>query len=184
MNKETFDKLRIEQSIKSKNGIDFLLAASLIWLIVAIIWTLGYNAYSKSVLTFMATGLMMPMALVFARILKTSWKNENNPLHSLGLWLNLAQLFYFPLLVFALVRYPDYFAMVFGIITGAHFFPYSWFYKTIYYALFAGIISIGVMFLGLFLSYEKTFYIPLFISASLIILAILLVSDYKKKSAI
>ena len=71
-----------------------------------------------------------------------------------GLWLNFAQLFYFPFLVFILLAYPEYFIMTYAIITGAHFFPYAWYYKSAPYAIMAGIISVGAMVLGLFLSPE------------------------------
>jgi len=76
---------------------------------------------------------------------------------------------------------PDYFAMVYVIITGAHFFPYAWFYKTNLYAIFAGIITVGALTLGLMLPLEKHFFIPLFMSVILMILSILLHFDSKKK---
>jgi len=36
--KENFDALRMELSIKSKNGIDFIVSASRVWLAIAYIW--------------------------------------------------------------------------------------------------------------------------------------------------
>jgi CHASE2 domain-containing sensor protein len=79
---------------------------------------------------------------------------------------------------------PDYFAMVYVIITGAHFFPYAWFYKTNLYAIFAGIISFGALILGLILPVEKTYLVPVFMSASLVVLTILLYVDSKKKQSL
>jgi hypothetical protein len=73
--------------------------------------------------------------------------------------------------------------MVYVIITGGHFFPYAWFYKTNLYAAFAGIISIGAMALGLILPIEKMYFIPVFMSVSLIILTILLFFDSTKKKS-
>jgi hypothetical protein len=58
--------------------------------------------------------------------------------------------------------------MVYAIITGGHFFPFAWFYKTNLYAVFAGIISIGAMTLGLILPVEKMYFIPILMSVSLI----------------
>jgi hypothetical protein len=71
--------------------------------------------------------------------------------------------------------------MVYVIITGGHFFPYAWFYKTKLYAVFAGIISIGAMTLGLILPITEIYIIPMFMSVSLIVLTILLFFDSKKK---
>jgi len=124
---------------------------------------------------------MLPLALLLSKVLKTVWTNKGNPLQPLGLWLNFAQLLYFPFLILTLIKMPDYFAMVYVIITGAHFFPYAWFYKTNLYAIFAGIISFGALILGLILPVEKTYLVPVFMSASLVILTILLYLDSKKK---
>jgi multidrug transporter EmrE-like cation transporter len=74
--------------------------------------------------------------------------------------------------------------MVYAIITGGHFFLYAWFYKTNLYAVFAGIASIGAMTLGLILSFEKMYFIPILMSVSLIILTILLFLDSKKKESL
>ncbi len=70
------------------------------------------------------------------------------------------------------------------IITGAHLFPYSWFYKTNLFVIFAGVIAIGALILGLNIPTEKMYLIPIFVSISLIILTILLYIDSKKKQIV
>jgi hypothetical protein len=180
---ENFDSLRNELSVKAKNGIDFILAASIIWLSIAFIWTLNFSSYNKSVLTFIVGGFMLPLAFLFSKILKTSWKIKDNPLEPLGLWLNFAQLFYFPFLVFVLIKMPDYFIMVYAVITGGHFFPYSWYYKTPWFAILAGLIVVGALFLGLVLPVDKMFLLPLSMSLSLVVLTILLWIDARKKGS-
>jgi hypothetical protein len=181
MTNESLDKLRVKLSIKSKNGIDFTLSAGIIWIIIGWIWTLHFKAYDKSVFTFIIGAVMFPLAIFFSKLFKTSWTDKENPLQPLGLWMNFAQLFYFPFLVFSLIKFPDYFVMVYAIITGGHFFLFAWYYKTYLYAVFAGIISLGAMTLGLALAFEKMYFIPIFMSASLIVLTILLYFDSKKK---
>ena len=181
--KENFDSLRIELSVQAKNGIDFILAASIIWMTIAFLWTLNFSSYDKSVLTFIVGGFMLPLAFLFSKILKTSWKIKDNPLEPLGLWLNFAQLFYFPFLVFILLKMPDYFIMVYAIITGGHFFPYSWYYKNRWFAIFAGLIVVGALYLGLILPVEKMFLLPLSMSLSLAVLTILLWIDARKKAS-
>lgn len=180
MDQTTFDKLRLELSVQAKNGIDFIISASIIWWIVAYIWSLPYSSYNKSIFTFITGSATIPLAWVFSKIFKTNWKVGNNPLEPLGLWLNFAQLFYFPFLVFVLLKYPDYFVMAFAIITGAHFFPYAWYYKTAAYAVMAGIISVGAMLLGFVMPAEKMYVIPVFMASCLVLLAFLLFWSYKK----
>jgi hypothetical protein len=184
MNNDSLDKLRIDLSFKSKNGLDFTLSACVVWLLITFIWTLDKKAYDKSVLTFIAGALMFPLTLVFSKIFKTVWTNKENPLQPLGLWLNFSQLFYFPFLIFILVRMPDYFVMTYSIITGAHFFPYAWFYKTSYYAVFAAIISVGAMLSGLLLNTGMMYLIPLFMSVLLLLLTVFLYIDYSRKRTI
>lgn len=183
MDPVTLDKLRLDLSKRVKNGLAFIVAASLIWLAIAYIWTLPRTSYGKSILTFYAGALMLPLAFGFSKLFKAAWTVTDNPLQPLGLWLNFAQLFYFPILIFALSRFADYFVMVYVIITAAHFFPYSWLYKTPVYAIMAGFITVGAMLLGLRAAPEQLFLIPLFLSVSLLILAGLLYADYRKKLA-
>ena len=178
---EKLDKLRNELSVKSKNGINFTLAASIVWLLIAYVWTLNFEPYNKSVFVFIVGALLLPLAFLFSKLFKTNWKIEGNPLQPLGLWLNFAQLFYFPFLVLTMIKMPDYFILVYAIITGAHFFPYAWFYKTNWYAVFAGIIAVGVLLLGLFLPNDKMFLVAIFTSILLFILTIGLYWDNTKK---
>ena len=124
---------------------------------------------------------MIPLALLLSKVLKTNWKVKNNPLQPLGLWLNFAQLFYFPFLIFILLKHPDYFVMGYAIITGAHFLPYAWFYNEKAYAVASGIISIGALLISLNISVEKMYYIPIFMGITLFMLAIWLYISYKRK---
>ena len=175
------DNLRKQLSIEAKNGIDFTIAAAIIWAVISFVWQLEYSSYDKSVFVFIAGGPMFPLAFLFSKILKTKWKIPSNPLQTLGLWFNFAQLFYFPMLIFTLIKMPDYFIMVYAIITGAHFFPYAWFYKTKWYAVFAGIISAGNLFIGLSVQQEQVYYIGVFTSISLAILSVGLYFDCRLK---
>jgi hypothetical protein len=180
---ESLDNLRINLSIKSKNGIDFTLSSGIVWLIIAYVWTLNFKAYDKSVFTFIIGALMLPLSFLFSKLFRTVWTNKDNPLQPLGLWLNFSQLFYFPFLIFTLVKMPDYFVMVYVIVTGGHFFLFAWFYKTNLYAVFAGIITLGAMLLGLLLPTAKMFVIPLSMSITLFLLTLLLFLDSNKKGS-
>ncbi|MBS1543972.1 MAG: hypothetical protein JST14_10090 [Bacteroidetes bacterium] len=184
MEQKTIDQLRTELSLKAKNGIDFISAATMIWSVITFVWTLPVTSYNRSVLTFVVGGLMLPLALLFSKIFRTTWKLPANPLQPLGLWLNFAQLLYFPFLVFVLLRMPDYFIMTFAIITGAHFFPYGWFYNSKAYAVMAFFISVGSLTLGLILSPDLMYWIPAFMVVALIILGSLLWIDYSSRNRI
>lgn len=183
MTKTDLNQLKLELSLKAKNGLDFILAATLIWAIIAYVWTLPFSSYDKSVLTFIVGGLMLPLAFALSKILKTQWKLKDNPLQPLGLWLNFAQLFYFPFFVFILIYDPDYFIMGYVIITGAHFFPYAWFYNEKSFAVMAGIISFGALIIALWASPEQMYWTGVFIVICLAVLALWIYTSYKQKKA-
>ena len=181
MNKEQLNDLRLELAVEAKNGVDFMLAAGTIWLIIALIWTLPYSTTDRSVLTFIAGGLMLPLAWGLSKVLRTNWTVKHNPLQPLGLWLNLAQLFYFPILLFIFSRYPDHFVMTYVIITGAHLFPYAWFYREWAYGVMAGLSTVTAMWMGLSFEPSQIHFIPLFMSAALFILALWLYRSFLLK---
>src|SRR5690554_4072393 len=175
------NKLRNQLSVESKNGIDFTFAATIIWAAIAVIWTLNVDPYNKSILVFISGGLLLPLAFMLSKILKTNWKILGNPLQPLGLWLNFAQLFYFPFLILILIRLPDYFITTYSIITGAHLFPYAWFYRTKWYAIFAGVISLGSILFALNIKVENQYFIGIWTSICLFVLTLGLLSNFHKK---
>src|SRR5262245_14412858 len=101
---KTVDYYRLELSVKAKNGVNFIAAATLVWATIAWVWTLPYSTNSKGILTFMAGPLLLPLAWVFSKFMKTAWKVDNNPIEPLGLLLNFAQMFYFPILIFVYMK--------------------------------------------------------------------------------
>jgi hypothetical protein len=183
MDNATFDRLRLELSVNAKNGVDFIVSATIVWLLLGYIWTLPYTAYDRSVLTFIAGSITIPLAFGLSKVFKTKWKSPGNPLEPLGLWLNFAQLFYFPFLVFILMSDPQFFIMTYAIITGAHFFPYAWYYKSMPFAIMAGVISVGALLLGLTLPAEQMYVLPFAMAGALAVLAGLLMASWKRNMA-
>ena len=78
-----------------------------------------------------------------------------------------SRIYYFPFLILCLIKFPEYFILAYAVITGAHFFPYTWFYKEKAYGFFAGIISLGALIIGLMVSPNQIYYIPIFTSICL-----------------
>ena len=184
MKVNNINELRNQLSVRSKNGLPFLLAATFIWLIILIIFSTPLDIIRKNLFTFYTTGLMFPMSIFISKIIKADWNTNDNPLGKLGLYLNLAQLMYFPILFWAFSKNPEYMIIFFSVITGAHFFPYGWFYNTKAYFIIAPIISITVMLLGWKIIRINLWQIPLVMIFLLIILSSWLYLDYKKKTTI
>ena len=174
MDYQELQLLKLELGIKAKKDSDFIISASIVWFIIAYIWSTQLEVQDKGVVTFIVGILMLPMALIFSKLLRTNWKILNNPLQPLGLWLYFSQLFYFPFLVFVLLKHPEYFVMTYAVITGAHLFPYAWFYDDNKYAIIAGIISSSSLIIGLNVPFAFMFCIPLFTAATLLSMFFLL----------
>jgi len=174
------DEIRNNLSVKAKNGIGFLLSAVVIWLIIGLIFMQALEIETKNLYMLFATGLMFPLSVGISTMIKADWQLKNNPLGQLGLYLNLAQLIYFPILFFAMMVQAELAVAIFAMITGAHFFPYGWFYKAKAYYILAPIISVTMMFLALF-SQGKLWILPLTMAGFLLLLIVLLIFDYKNK---
>ena len=180
MDQPGLQNLKHELAIKAKGGVDFIVAAAIVWLLITYIWTLDTSTYNKSILTFIVGAIHLPLAFVFSKIFKTTWKIKENPLQPLGLLLNFAQLFYFPFLILILIKSPDYFVITYAIITGAHFFPYAWYYDLKPYAIMAGVISGGALILGLKVEILHMYYVPFAMSLALLLLALLINISLRK----
>lgn len=179
------DNLKKEIQLKAKLGIDFILAAGIVWVIIFLLWKYTKNtSYDKSVFTFMLSAVLLPLALGLSKIFKTEWKIKNNPLQPLGLWLNFAQLIYFPFLVFMLIKHPDFFIMAYAIVTGAHLFPYAWFYDEFGYAIAAVTISVGSLLIAIFQEIDSMLLIPAYTAVILFLLAVKIFFKIRKNNTI
>ena len=176
------NQIRNELSVRGKNGIGFLLSAIVIWSIITIIFMQPIETHSKNIYMLFSTGLMFPLSVAISTLIKADWKLKNNPLGNLGLYLNLAQLIYFPILFWGMIKSPNDAILFFSIITGAHFFPYGWFYHAKPFYVMAPLISVVIMFLGLYLNGENVWLVPFSMVILLILLILWLFFDYKSKS--
>lgn len=174
--------MRNELAIRGKNGLGFLLSGMVIWLIITVVFTLDIGVYEKSIGMLFATGLMFPLSIGMSRLIKSDWKMEGNPLGSLGLYLNLAQLMYFPIVFWAIAKSPEEAVIFFAIITSAHFFPYGWLYQAKPYFILSPVISVAMIVIGWSLAVDQLLWVPLAMVISLFILVVFLYFDYKGKS--
>jgi hypothetical protein len=76
---------------------------------------------------------------------------------------------------------PQYFLTTYVIITGAHFFLYSWYYDTKWFAIKAGVMSVGALMMTQQLASGQMYWVGLFMSGSMAVLALGLYWDYRQK---
>lgn len=175
------DELHRQLSIRGKNGIPFICSACTLWILFTIIYALPMKIELKNIWLLICTGGMFPLSILYSMWMKSDWKMEGHPLSKLGLIFNLAQFVYFPLVFWALLRQPEEMIMFFAIITGAHFFPYSWYYQTKAYSVIAILSAVIIFIVGLIIKPVQMWFIPFIMVILLIILIGWLASDYKTK---
>ena len=175
------DELKNELAIRCKNGLPFLLSATVIWSIVLVIFLLPYEIEGKNILTLYSTSIMFPLSILCSKIIRADWRANDNPLGILGLYINLAQLMYFPILAYMFYKNPNEMIVFLAVITGAHLFPYGWFYNAKAYTIMAPVISILISLIGWNISVAGLWLIPLSMILLLIILNIWLYINYKIK---
>lgn len=182
MTEQELKEIKNDLSVRGKNGIGFLIAAIVIWSIITVIFLMPLEIQQKNLYMLFSTGIMFPLSLLFSKIIKAEWKFEGSPLASLGLYLNFAQIIYFPIVFWAIAHSPEQALMFFSIIVGAHFFPYAWFYNARAYLFMSIIISVGIMVVGWSMPTDSLWYIPLIMILLIVVLILLLYRNYKTKS--
>jgi len=182
MEQDKFNKLKREYQAANKNGIDFIISGSIIWFGFAIIWYLDLQAFQKSIFSFIWGAALTPLAFGISKLLKTNWKVKENPLQPLGSWLHFAQMIYFPILLFLLLRSPQYFIVAYAVMIAANLFPYAWFYDEIAYCVCSILISVGAVTIALIVHSDKFYYIPLYTFLVFIIFAIRVYRNNNKVS--
>ncbi|MBT1247317.1 MULTISPECIES: hypothetical protein [unclassified Thermosipho (in: thermotogales)] len=172
-----------ELSVKCKNGIAFLLSASVVWGVMLVILLSPFSLETKNSLILWSTALLFPLAMFFSKIFKAQWKIDDNPLSILGFYLNIAQLIYYPIVIWAMIKSPEEMIIFLAMITSAHFFPYGWYYGTKIFMVMSVFMSVSILLVSLKLTLDTLWVVPALMIAFLIVLVILLYKDYKKKEA-
>lgn len=172
--------VRNELSIRGKNGLPFLMSAVVVWLIILGIFLLPLGIKEQNIYLFFSTGIMFPLAILISKLIKADWQFPDQALGELGLYFNLSQFLYFPIIFWAFAKSREEMVMIFAIITGAHLFPYGWLYRAKPFYFAAPIIALIIMFIGL-QEQIGLWVIPMAMSVLLTILNIFLYIDFKHK---
>lgn len=173
----SLQKLREDNIRKQKRGLHFIVASVFIWAVVLIIHISSLPIMSKNLFTFCCSAPLVPLAFLLSKILKIDFQNKENPLSGLGLLISLNQMLYILIAMWVYAAMPEKMLMVYAMIFGAHLLPYGWLYQSKTYYVFAIVIPLIVLFLGI---YSSTFSIAIFMLIAEIIFCILLIIENKK----
>ncbi len=146
--KELFVQMQ-ERIIKSqKRGIHFIVASVILWTGISVIRMLDLPVMMQNMLTFCMSTPLMPIAYLASKLLKIPFQDKENPLSGLGIVFAVAQLPYLLIVMWIYRAAPNYMVMVYAMVTGAHFLPYGWYYRSKVYYTFAVMIPIVSLVIG------------------------------------
>jgi hypothetical protein len=141
-------EMRLDCAVKQKKGLHFILASVIIWSAVFVIHLTSLPILTKNLLTFCSTAPLMPLAYMISKSIKVDFMNKGNPLTNLGVLFSLNQIIYLLIAMWVYPTVPEKLVMVLAMIFGAHLLPYSWLYQSKSYMVFAIIIPVIVLIIG------------------------------------
>lgn len=144
--------LKIEFAVKQKKGLPFIMASAVLWFIMLIAFLTNLNLATKNIIATCCSALLMPVGMLFGKILKVDMFCKDNPFSGLSVVAALNQLMYLPIVLWTMYAVPDKMIMVYAIVVGAHFLPYYWIYFSPTYFYASIIISIVSLIFGIYFS--------------------------------
>lgn len=144
--------LKIEFAVKQKKGLPFIMASAVLWSIMLIAFLTNLNLATKNIIAMCCSALLMPVGMLFGKILKVDMFCKDNPFSSLSVVAALNQLMYLPIVLWIMYAVPDKMIMIYAIVVGAHFLPYYWIYFSPTYFYASIIIPIVSLIFGIYFS--------------------------------
>ena len=149
-NTKALNRLKIEFAYKQKKGLPFIMASAVLWAIMLIAFLTNLDLGTKNIIAMCCSALLMPVGMLFGKIIKVNIFSKENPLSGLSIVAALNQLLYLPIVLWAMYAVPDKMIMVYAIVVGGHFLPYYWIYFSPTYFYASIIIPITSLILGLY----------------------------------
>jgi hypothetical protein len=174
------EELRMNCAIKQKKGLHFILASIIIWCAVLIIHLTSLPILTKNLFTFCSTAPLVLIAFLVSKIIKVDFQNKENPLTNLGVLFSLNQMLYLLIAMWIYPTLPEKMLMVIAMIFGAHLLPFGWLYKSKSYIVFAVLVSILSLIIGI--SFEP-YILAIMMIVIEILFSICLIVENKKISS-
>ncbi len=150
--KQVLNNWKIEYAVEQKKGLSFIMASAVVWTIMLIAFLTDLDLDTKNMIAMCCSALLMPVGMLFGKIIKVNIFSNENPLSSLSIVAALNQLLYLPIVLWAMYAIPDKMIMVYAIVVGAHFLTYYWIYFSPTYFYASIIIPILSLIFGIYFS--------------------------------
>ncbi|SDA64755.1 hypothetical protein SAMN02910368_01809 [Lachnospiraceae bacterium G11] len=149
-NTRDFYELKKANIITQKKGLPFMMASVIVWGAILAVQYFVQGLNEKNFSTFCCSCLLMPLAIMFSRMLGTKIVDKTgNPFSKLGFRLTLTQMLYLPIVMWAYAEAPEKMVMIYAIVFAAHLFPFAWLYDSRTYFTFAFVEVAAALVLGI-----------------------------------
>ena len=142
--------LKIEYAVKQKKGLPFIMASLVLWAIMLVAFLTDLDISTKNMIAMGCSVLLVPVGMIFGKIIKVNIFSKENPLNSLSVVAALNQLLYLPIVLWAMYAVPDKMIMTYAIVVGAHFMTYYWIYFSPTYFYASILIPIVSLLVGIY----------------------------------
>ena len=148
--KQVVNELRIEYAVEQKKGMPFIMASFVVWMLMLIAFLTNFDIAIKNIIAMCCSALLMPLGMLFGKLLKVNTISNTNPLSGLAIFVSINQVLYLPIVLWAMYAIPDKMIMIYAIIVGAHFLAFYWLYFSPTYFYASIIIPIASLILGIY----------------------------------
>lgn len=125
-----FSEVQNDLIIKTKRGLPMIIVGMFFWLIVGLLSFFEMHIKMHGLLLFIGISIIFPLGILLSKMMKIDMVAKDNSLSALSGMLGAMQLFFTPILMVIFVDEPQMLPFFVGILTGAHFFPFAWVYKS------------------------------------------------------
>ena len=145
------EELRDDMRVSQRGGLPFIAASVIIWTLIAVVTSLGLPQLTENMAVFFCACPLLPLAFGVGKIFKVDIFDRKNPLWKVGIIATCNQMIYLLIVMWAYAAAPGKMLMIYAMIFGAHFLPYSWLYKSKIYLISSIVLPIAALAMGLYL---------------------------------
>lgn len=159
---------------RSWRGLPNIMAAVGLWIAFGALGIALPDTPQRALIYLFGAGLLLPLGLLIAALLRIDLFARGNPLALLGGYLGGLQILFIPLMVGAYLATPQFVPWYLGVLVGAHFLPFAWLYDSRAYLLGSIGTASAAALTGWLLPAMTYVATPFAVAAALLLTALLL----------
>lgn len=166
--------MKLDLARRSRRGLPNILAAVGLWSAFGVLGMMLPDTPQRALIYLFGAGLLLPLGLLIAALLRIDLFARGNPLALLGGYLGGLQILFIPLMIGAYLATPQFVPWYLGVLVGAHFLPFAWLYESRAYLFGSIVTAIAAALTGWLLPTQTYVATPVAVVTALLLTALLL----------